>query len=326
MRRSSILPHGWAAAVLCFMIEAARAQTGWMVVDAPHTRVHTDASPQAAVALAELAEATYHTFAAAFPYAPPPETRVEIVAFSGGAAFAPFCPNAFSPAYYTRGAGGDRIVLRLDLPGAASYYRHEYVHLLLRRAGLRLPMLLEEGMAEVWSDVEFAGHRVQVGRAAGGRLQRTGQVGLLQASVILERDRGASGDVSMTAASLRYAQAAALAHLLMFDERLEPGYGDLLALLTDGADAETAVRTVYGLGLADLDALLAEHCRRKQFPRWEFPAPEAVRPELTARSDAGAGIELAFLRQRLDELRPSAVAIPAWAPQTLVRLLNTPAN
>lgn len=76
---------------------------------------------------------------------------VRIIAFGTDREFTPYKPNEVAAAYYAPGYNSDYIVMK---NASSNYYpvvTHEYVHLLVRHSGQRVPLWWNEGLAELYS-------------------------------------------------------------------------------------------------------------------------------------------------------------------------------
>lgn len=152
-----------------FALAAVGAAPVWQRVTAGSTELLTAAdAAQAQAALAEL-EALRSVLRAAAPELAAADARLRIVALPAEGGYDEFRLNAFSPAWYAPGPDWGAIVVfgleERDRPAL----RHEFIHHLLRAGGRKLPLWLEEGLADALSSLprEEAERRVKMLR--GGR-------------------------------------------------------------------------------------------------------------------------------------------------------------
>ena len=75
---------------------------------------------------------------------------VRIVLFRSKKEYLPYRPGEATAAYYLSGPDADLIVLVAG--NESSQAIHEYVHLLVRHSGLRLPVWMNEGLADLYSN------------------------------------------------------------------------------------------------------------------------------------------------------------------------------
>ena len=105
---------------------------------------------QAREALAEL-EALRGALAAVAPELAVARARLRIVVFHPDFDDRPFRVNAYSPAYYAPGPGWSAIVVHRLEKDTLPALRHEFIHHLVRASGLKLPLWLDEGLADALS-------------------------------------------------------------------------------------------------------------------------------------------------------------------------------
>jgi len=176
-----------------------------------------------------------------------------IIAFGSRDEFEPYAPAGRSIGFFLPGTRRDFVVL----DGAHAEGRaaaHEYVHFVMAQTGLRLPAWLNEGLAELYSNLEpgRAGQRTAIGRFIPGRvlsLRRDAWIGLSELT-----SASADSEIFSSAALVdsAYAESWLLAHMLVLDPRYAAKFPDLLAALqTCGTTA--ALRHVYDRSTAQVE-------------------------------------------------------------------------
>ncbi len=117
-------------------------------------------------ALAEL-EALREAVAQTAPWLAAASAPLRIVAFSSEEEFNRYRINPHSPGYFAGGPEWSVIVLARLGQDSAPSLRHEYIHYLLRSSGRKLPLWLEEGLADALSPLPKgeADRRVRLLRA-----------------------------------------------------------------------------------------------------------------------------------------------------------------
>lgn len=150
---------------------AAAGERVWLRAARGHAELITTAgADEAREAMGEI-EALRAALSEAAPWLARSTGRLRVVAFSGEEEFAEFRVNAHSPAWFAGGPDWSAIVIgRLD-GDAMPALRHELVHHLLRSSACRLPLWLEEGLADALSPLpkREAERRVRLLRS-GARL------------------------------------------------------------------------------------------------------------------------------------------------------------
>jgi hypothetical protein len=100
---------------------------------------------------------------------------VTIVAFKNAKEYRPYTMNEVAVAYFTGDEQRDYIVMS----GVGSEHFptavHEYMHLLIRHSGLKLPVWMNEGIAEVYSTLRPVGGQILIGTPPQGHLRKAGE-------------------------------------------------------------------------------------------------------------------------------------------------------
>ncbi|MGA2590578.1 MAG: hypothetical protein ABSH32_11720 [Bryobacteraceae bacterium] len=94
---------------------------------------------------------------------------VRLVVFGSQKEYEPYRINEFATAYYHQIADRDYIVMSHGGADTFPIAVHEYVHLLVRHFGLKLPPWLNEGLAELYSTLKPMGGKILVGDLIPGR-------------------------------------------------------------------------------------------------------------------------------------------------------------
>jgi len=161
---------------------------------------------QAREALAEL-EALRGALTAAAPELAGARGRLRIVVFHPDFDDHPFRVNAYSPAYYAPAPGWSAIVVHRLEKDTLPALRHEFIHHLVRSSGRKLPLWLDEGLADSLSPLpdEEARRRTKLLRR-GRRLPWQGLLEARPGSVLCQ---------DWEQARLFYAQSWALTEALI---------------------------------------------------------------------------------------------------------------
>ena len=236
------------AAVFCLLSLPLAAATEWTRVSSPNFDLYTTAGESAGRAAALHFEQIRSFFAQASPVKPPGDFPLRIVAFANGEQYRPYTPNTRAAAYFAGGPGNDYIVMRDANPEYYPVAVHEYMHFVIRHSGLRLPIWLSEGWADVYSSMRPVKDGMAVGDLIPGRMRA------------LEAAKGTWFDfatlTSVTAnspiynegerTSLFYAESWALAHMLFLSPDYRENFGKFLMALHRGATAADACQTAFG--------------------------------------------------------------------------------
>jgi len=283
---------GWVAGLLLLQCQAGPAPSAWIRVNAPEFELLTSGDAQTAIEAAEELEALRTDWRAVAPVrqtAEPGKPPLRIVAFASEPEYQPFRINSFSPAYFVGGSGQDTIVLGRLAKENFPALRHEYIHHLLRSRWQRLPLWLEEGLADLRGGVEPGVAQLRV-----ERLRRSGLLPLRELASVVK----SSVEYQNRAPALQfYAQSWALAHLLMTDPAYRAEAWTLVNRLNQGESLESAVAWVYGRGLPAVEADLAAHLGRlKAVDRLSRPALQTAMAFRAGADEVGLALAGLLLR------------------------------
>ena len=224
-----------------------------------------------------------------------------VVVFSDDRAFTPYKPRArgrpidWVAGYFAPLPEQHRIVMsgtgRRDITFHVIF--HEYTHLLVNQNVRRLPLWLNEGLAEFYST--FSGSE-QDGRTIIGR-PIDFRVATLAASTPVPLARltspAALGELrrDTDATGRFYATAWALTHYLMIGEggTLRPKLQAFVQACETGQDAGAAFTQVFGADLTPLDKKVQAHILQLQLPAIQLPPPQIdipLTPEPMPEADA----------------------------------------
>src|SRR4051794_14496213 len=97
---------------------------------------------------------------------------ITIVIFGSERTYAPFRLGPSVSGFHQSGPDRDWIAILNSGPETERIATHEFLHALMSRAPVRYPKWLEEGTAELYSNVEVRGDRIVVGLPIREHLQR----------------------------------------------------------------------------------------------------------------------------------------------------------
>lgn len=236
----------------------------WQSVSRGSVEVLTTADAVLArTALAEL-EALRAALASLAPGLARADAPLRIVLFDRESGAAEFRLNAFSPAYYAPGPAWSTIVVFGMDDRSLPSLRHEFIHHLVRAGGRRLPLWLEEGLADALSPLPQSEAQRRVKLLRSGRRIPWRELFEAKPAAALYQD--------WDSARLFYAQSWALTEALVRSAGDELGWEEIDAWQSAGQWTEEA-----------LDALLERFLRR---PRPAGRKWKLERRPLEVRSDA----------------------------------------
>ena len=182
---------------------------------------------------------------------------------------------------------------------------HEFTHFYVRHNFDRLPLWVNEGLAEYYSSIDQVGSDLRIGVAIPRHIR------WLRANSFIPMERFLSIDESSAEyneASKKggfYAQSWGLVHyLLLGDEAVKERSGEFLALLDAGESASSACQQAFGFPLEELTARLRRYVNGAQFQALVMDAallapPTSVRTRTLSRAEVltRLGDLIAFSRE-----------------------------
>lgn len=177
---------------------------------------------------------------------------VRLIAFQSEKEYKRFRINEFASAYYIGGDTRDYIVMG-DI--AADHFPvavHEYSHLLIQHAGLKLPRWLDEGWADVNSTMLPEGSRITIGSLIPGRMRTLNENKWMGMEALLAVAHDSPEYNEKGKAGVFYAQSWLLTHMLYLSNTYRPQFSIFLARVIATNSSESAFREVYGKSLVDV--------------------------------------------------------------------------
>jgi Flp pilus assembly protein TadD len=307
------------AVLLVAAVLPALASDDWIRVSTPHFEVYTTAGERRGRDAAIEFEKLREFFERASPLKAPPDSPVRIILFHTEEQYAQYAINGIAVAFYAAAPTRDYIVLQ-DSPERYPIAIHEYMHLLIRHSGLKIPLWLNEG----WSDVYSTLRPTRDGAAVGDLLP--GRVSTLEHGEWLDFDTLTSATQSSPfyneadRAGMFYAESWALAHMLYLAPEYKDHFGKFISALHHGSSSADACQTAYGKNSAQVYADLRTYLARRKLYGVVFEAPlakAAEEPRIEKLSSFDSSLMLAqllaasnrsnFARQefeKLDKIRP----------------------
>jgi hypothetical protein len=235
------------------------AEEKWIRLKTANFEVYTPQSEKKARETALYFEQLREFFLGYWGTQAEPGTPVRIVLFGNEKQYQPFRPHEKAAGYFTRGIDRDWIVLSGYLPGWERLVCHEYTHLMVRQAGLPVPVWLNEGLAEIYSTFKPAGAKVQVGDLIPGHFYAV-QTGWIPLARLFEVKHDSPEYNGKNTAQF-YAEAWGLTHMLMLEQEYRKVYAPMLSKLIRGADWKEALAGAQ-LDAKQLDLDLQNYMKR----------------------------------------------------------------
>jgi len=290
----------FALAGLVAALPAAPPGPAWLELRSPHFRLITDAGERAGrellLALEQIRSA-FRSLAGPRHDSPIP---VRVYLFASGELYRRYQPSAAVKGFYQGGADANHIVLLAAGAETRRIAFHEYAHLVLNHSSARLPLWLEEGIAEFYSTLEFRSGKLIVGRPVASHVAALRALPWLDAAALSAVRRGSAALDEATWAGIFYAQSWALVHMLNFSERYQTGLARLAALLADGEPAGQAFQKAFGASLEDVLDDLRTYVQLDRWPTAEFPFDATEAAPIVALPLAAADLDSTLLALELE--------------------------
>ena len=174
--------------------------------------------------------------------------KARVILFRSEKEYEPYRPNEFAAAFYHPGEYHDFIMIDHSIGESRPVAVHELAHLMVHQIGLDLPPWLNEGLAELYSNLEPAGSKIRVGRDIPHHLRVLAAEKWIDLRTLLAVDHKSPYYNEKSHAGMFYAESWKLVHMLHLHPEYGPHLTDLLRALPKGT-AEAAFRTAYGKSL-----------------------------------------------------------------------------
>ncbi len=288
----------WAFA---FLFAAAMPMAGadqWIRVATPDFELYTTAGEKAGREAMEHFERVRGFFQRASPVRSSSDFPVRIVAFSAPDRFRSYSVNGVASAFFASDAQRDYIVMssltEADFPIAI----HEYMHLVVRHSGLKLPVWLNEGWADLYSTMRPMGKETAVGDLLPGRMRDLEREPWLDFDTLTSVDQHSPIYNESARVGIFYAESWALTHMLYLSPEYQDNFGKFVLALNGGKSASEAIQIAWGRTPGQVFADLHAYFDRKKLFGRAFAASfqkSGDEPVLAALSDFDARLALADL-------------------------------
>jgi len=245
----------------------------WSKIGSTNFEIYTLGSPRDGRDLLRVFEQIRGFFQKASPVPLLEQFPVRIVVFNSKEEFARYSPNASAVAFFTSNRKTDYIVMQEALPESHQYAAHEYVHLLIRHSGLRLPVWLNEGWADVYSTLRPVHDGVAVGDLIPARVRDLGAQRWLDFDTLTSVTTASRIYSETNRAGIFYAESWALAHMLFLSPEYADAFPKFLIALHAGKSAAEACRIAWDRSPQQVFDDLRNYLSRKKLYGRVFKAP-----------------------------------------------------
>lgn len=232
----------WAVLILASVV-SAQAADRWIRLSTPQFELYTTAGEKKGKDTLRHFEKVREFFLKASPVRAREDFPVRIVEFATEDQFRPYRPNATSSAYFFENSAHDYIVLgnQASYPTAI----HEYMHLIVRHSGLRIPLWLNEGWADVYSTLRPMGKETAVGDLLENRMQSLATDKWLSFDELTDTDTKSKNYHEGDRVGIFYAESWALAHMLYLAPDYQANFGKFIDALHHGSPTGEAIQIAW---------------------------------------------------------------------------------
>jgi hypothetical protein len=143
----------------------------WVRIASANLELFTTGGERSGVDLLKHFEQVRSFFTQAFGSRLVAGKPVRLIAFHSEKEYRLYRPNELATAFYQPGTEHDFIVMENGAPDHYDVAVHEFTHLMIHQSNLAVPVWLNEGMAELYSNLAPMGSKIVVGNVIAGRAQ-----------------------------------------------------------------------------------------------------------------------------------------------------------
>jgi tetratricopeptide (TPR) repeat protein len=285
-------------AALLLSTVPAKAAERWIRLTTPNFEMYTTTDEKTAREAMLHFERVREFFLAVSPARVPAGFPTRIVAFRDAQAYQMYAPNQIAAAYYAPGPLRDSIVMQNPSPESYPITIHEYFHAVVQNTGLRIPLWLNEGWADVFSSLKPVHDGVAVGDLIPDRMKmlQLGQWFSLNELSVVTTKSTVYNESNRT--GMFYAESWALAHMLYLSPEYKANFGRFVAALNRGQNMQESLQFAWGKSEQQVYADLQTYFSRKKLYGTVYLTPfekAGETPVVSSVSDYDSGLMLADL-------------------------------
>lgn len=313
----SVRGIGFACIVLLAGAGSGSVEQRWLKLRSANFELFTTSGERRARDAILYFEQVRSFFEKATGAAPETGPPVRIIAFSSDKEYKPYQFSEVAAAYASSGLDRDYIVMKGI--GSENYpvAVHEYTHLLLKptSSSSKIPLWLDEGLAELYSTLKPVGKKVQIGDVIPWRYLALRTMKWLDLETLTAVDHDSPHYNEKTRATVFYAEAWALTHMLTLTEQYRPKFEQFLRAAASG-DQKAAFEQVFGKKMWEVWTDLQTYMRKGQFNVGVYDLKlekSAEQPEIREATPVESGVALASLLGAIHKWDESRAAFEGLA-------------
>ena len=315
--RPQLLPPLLATALfLLLTAQPSMAASGaWTTVTTTNFVLYSCGAQEQNVHLLETLEQARSFFARTTFATALPQSPVKVIAFTDAEEYRRYQPGPGAYAFYQPARDADYIVLQDLNPEHDRVALHEYAHSVIRHTYAKLPLWLDEGLADVYSSVEVQRERFFLGRTLPDRAWALENLSPLSLETMFSADRSSPYYRGGEKSSRFYARAWLFTHMLALGPAYSARFPAFVVALSAGQTSQQALRTAYGKEVNQLEEELEAYSAKLELPSVQFDA--APVSSIEPRVSVPSRIEIELTLARLLASNPEK---QSDAKQSLARL------
>src|SRR5580698_7566736 len=237
-------------AVIAFFIAfhavPAVAADHWLRLTTPDFELYTTKADKQARDTLRHFEQVREFFLQASPVRSLGDSPLRIFLFENESQFKPFRPSESTVSFYVATPVRDYIVMGDRTVNDYGPSIHEYMHLIVRHSGLKLPTWLNEGWADVYSTLRPMGKDTAVGDLLPERMQTLAGEEWMSLDALDAVNTNSPTYHEASRVGIFYAESWALAHMLYLSPDYKDNFGKFVTALNSGKSTGEALQIAYG--------------------------------------------------------------------------------
>ncbi len=294
----------------------------WVKLTTPDFTLYSDGNPKRARELMIDFERVRHFFQERSGVPDREPRPVRIVVFGSDGEYSHYRPSSAASAFYTHDENRDYIAmgeLGTEHPEIAM---HEYTHLSVEHSGVKLPLWLNEGWADVCSTLRPRGKdKAMVGDLIPGRVQTLQNSTWIPLASLDQIGHDSPMYNESNRAGIFYAESWALTHMLFLSPEYMKGFPQVIRSAAAGKSLAQTLEAVYGKSTAQVQSDLTQYLDRNRLYGAVFPINlkvEQEEPQTTGVDAFESGLVLADMLgagHKFDEAAKAYAALAAKYPK-----------
>jgi tetratricopeptide (TPR) repeat protein len=307
---------------LALLCAPAADRDPWVKITSANFELYTTAGDRAGRDLARHFEQVRSFFMQAFGTGLPNTKPVRIIAFRNEKEYEPYRPSEFASAFFQPGDSHDFIIMS---SASAEHYQvavHEFTHLMVHQGGASYPPWLNEGLAELFSNLQPVANKIKVGQDIPGRMATLRTDKWIPLATLLAVDHNSPYYNEKSKAGMFYAESWELVHMLFLNPDYSPQLKAMSAALKEN-DAATAFQMAYHKSIPEIESDLRRYLTGDTIKVFMFgiQLPKSVdTPEVEPAASVTSRLALAELlsnyRGRSEQARSAYEALAKDYPQS----------